>query len=231
MPSVLGLTNDPSPHGPGAEERKKKKKKPLLPGGEETDGKQLARRERKDSASQSPPAAADDGEKKKKKKKKEKKEKKEKKHKPREYDDDETSEEEGPLNTIAKRNHAKAIEMETMLWGALAHKPKSALKYVGKGAIMCNPILFGDAEVYSESSEPTLKEALKECDPPLSFKMHRHHTVEIGLMAMAICYDITLFRQGDDGTLESEEATVSTSWRQCASGDWEMSSSMAGWQE
>ncbi|KAL0936400.1 uncharacterized protein CTRU02_208615 [Colletotrichum truncatum] len=224
MPSVLGLTTDPSPHGPGAEERQKKKK-PQLQGGQDTDGKQLARRERKDSASQSPPGEE------KKKKKKEKKEKKEK-PKPRRYDDDdEESEEEGPLNTIKKRNHAKAIEMETLLWGALCHKPKSALKYVGKGAIMCNPLLFGDADVYSERSEPTLKEVLKECDRFLSFKMHRPHVVEIGLMSMAICYDITLFSQADDGTLETEEATVSTSWRQCASGDWEMTSSMAGWQD
>ncbi|KAK2775961.1 hypothetical protein CKAH01_12623 [Colletotrichum kahawae] len=229
MPSVLGLTTDPSPHGPGAEERQKKKKKPQLAGGPETDGKQLARRPRKESASQSPPRQ--DGEEK--KKKKEKKEKKEKpKPKPRrEYDTDDESEDEGPLNTIAKRNHAKAIEMETLLWGALCHKPKSALKYIGKGAIMCNPLLFGDPEVYTESSEPTLKEVLKESDRYLSYKMHKPHVVEIGLMSMAICYDITLFRQADDGTLESEEATVSTSWRQCASGDWEMTSSMAGWQD
>ncbi|KAF6831399.1 hypothetical protein CMUS01_07358 [Colletotrichum musicola] len=223
MPSVLGLTNDPSPHGPGAEERQKKKKS-VLPENEDTSNKQVAR---KGSSSQSPEA----GERKKKKEKKERKEKKEKK-KPRRYEsDDEESEEEGPLNTIKKRNHAKAIEMETLLWGALCHKPKSAIKYVGKGAIMCNPLLFGDADVYSERSEPTLKQVLKECDSYLSYKMHRPHVVEIGLMAMAICYDITLFRQADDGTLESEEATVSTSWRQCASGDWEMTSSMAGWQD
>ncbi|KAF9876536.1 hypothetical protein CkaCkLH20_05944 [Colletotrichum karsti] len=226
MPSVLGLTKDPSPHGPGAEEREKKKK-PQLQGGQDTSDKQLAHRERKPSSSQSPPR--DDKQKKPKKEKKEKKEKP--KPKRREYDTDDESEDEGPLNTIAKRNHAKAIEMETLLWGALCHKPKSALKYIGKGAIMCNPLLFGDPEVYSEKSEPTLKEVLKDCDRYLSYKMHKPHTVEIGLMAMAICYDITLFRQADDGTLESEEATVSTSWRQCASGDWEMTSSMAGWQD
>ncbi|OLN97031.1 hypothetical protein CCHL11_02232 [Colletotrichum chlorophyti] len=230
MPSILGLTNEPSPHGPGAEERQKKKK-PQLPEDQDVDGKQLARREgangdRKASSSQSPPAS----EKKKKKKKKSSEEKKEK-HKPRRYEsEDESSEEEGPLNTIKKRNHAKAIEMETLLWGSLCHKPKSAIKYIGKGAIMCNPLLFGDTEIYSERSEPTLKEKLKDCDAPMSFKMHKPHVCEVGLMSMSICCDMTIFRMADDGTLEPEECTVSSSWRQCASGDWEMSSSMAGWQ-
>ncbi|WYZ42702.1 hypothetical protein EsH8_VI_000401 [Colletotrichum jinshuiense] len=226
MPSVLGLTTDPSPHGPGAEQRQKKKKPQLQ--GEDTSNKQLAQREkssngeRKASSSQSP-------EKKKKKQRKEKKEE----PKPNRYEsDDDESEEEGPLNTIKKRNHAKAIEMETLLWGAICHKPKSALKYIGKGAVMCNPLIFDDAKVYSERSEPTLKEMLKEhCDPPLSFKMHKPHVVEIGLMSMAICCDITVFRQAEDGSLEPEECTVSSSYRQCASGDWEMTSSMAGWQD
>ncbi|KAK1570304.1 uncharacterized protein LY79DRAFT_570112 [Colletotrichum navitas] len=236
MPSVLGLTTDPSPHGPGADERQKKKKKPQFQGGgENVDNKQLARREkpdgeRKASSSQSPPAPE---EKKKKKKTKEKKEKKAGKQM-RHYssDEEEDSEEEGPLNTIKLRNHAKAIEMETLLWGALCHKPKSALKYIGKGAIMCNPIIFGDNEVYSERSEPTLKEMLKEhADPPLSFKMHKPHVCEVGLMAMSICCDVTFFRMGEDNTLEAEECRISSSWRQCASGDWEMGSCMAGWQD
>jgi len=49
MPSVLGLTTDPSPHGPGADERQKKKKKPQFQGGgENVDNKQLARREKPD---------------------------------------------------------------------------------------------------------------------------------------------------------------------------------------
>ncbi|OHE92334.1 hypothetical protein CORC01_12396 [Colletotrichum orchidophilum] len=234
MPSVLGLTTDPSPHGPGAEQ-KQKKKKPQFSGIAEDanlEGKQLTRREKK-SDGQSPE------DKKKKKSSSSSKAKKEKKEdRPskamRHYssDEEEDSEDEGPLNTIKLRNHAKAIEMETLLWGALCHKPKSALKYVGKGAIMCNPILFGDAEVYSERSEPTLKEMLKEhADPPMSFKMHKPHVCEVGLMAMSICCDITIFRMNDDNELEAEECQISSSWRQCASGDWEMASSMAGWQE
>ncbi|GJC88864.1 hypothetical protein ColTof3_10761 [Colletotrichum tofieldiae] len=216
MPSVLGLTTDPSPHGPGAEQRQKKKKPQFQGGAEDVDNKQLA-----------PPE-----EKKKKKSKKEKKEKPGKQMRHYSSDEEEDSEEEGPLNTIKLRNHAKAIEMETLLWGALCHKPKSALKYIGKGAIMCNPIVFGDTEVYSERSEPTLKEMLKEhADPPLSFKMHKPHVCEVGLMAMSICCDVTFFRMGEDNTLEAEECRISSSWRQCASGDWEMGSCMAGWQD
>ncbi|TQN65787.1 hypothetical protein CSHISOI_09628 [Colletotrichum shisoi] len=238
MPSVLGLTTDPSPHGPGAEQRQKKKKPQLQGAAEDVDNKQLARREkpngeRKASSSQSPPAAPE--EKKKKNKNKKKKEKKEKTGtQMRHYssDEEESSDEEGPLNTIKLRNHAKAMEMETLLWGALCHKPKSALKYIGKGAIMCNPIVFGDTEVYSERSEPTLKEMLKEhADPPLSFKMHKPHVCEVGLMAMSICCDVTFFRMGEDNVLEAEECRISSSWRQCASGDWEMGSCMAGWQD
>ncbi|KAK1638442.1 hypothetical protein BDP81DRAFT_208087 [Colletotrichum phormii] len=237
MPSVLGLTTDPSPHGPGAEQ-KQKKKKPQLSGVADDanlEGKQLARREKKADG------ASPDGENgvEKKKNKKSSKSKKEKKEKQgpqqmRHYssDEEDDSDEEGPLNTIKLRNHAKAIEMETLLWGALCHKPKSALKYIGKGGIMCNPILFGDAEVYSERSEPTLKEMLKEhADPPMSFKMHKPHVCEVGLMAMSICCDVTIFRMNDNDELEAEECQISSSWRQVASGDWEMASSMAGWQE
>lgn len=146
-------------------------------------------------------------------------------------EDEDESDEEESLKTIKGRNHSAAKEMETLLWRALCDKPKSALKYIGKDAIISNKFLFGDIEVRSEDSDPPLEEAIKDCQEWLAYKMHNPQVVEIGLMAVAISYRLTLFGQVDQGQgqsgLETVSATCTSSWRQVASGDWELCSMFA----
>lgn len=147
-----------------------------------------------------------------------------------EEDDDSDSEDE-KLNTIKGRNRAAAKEVETLVWRALCDKPKSALKYIAKDAIISNHYLFGDSKPRSSESEPTLEESLKDAEEWMAYKMHDPQVVEIDLMAVAISYRVTLFKQvnqrkGGSG-LEASEGTVSSSWRQCASGDWELCSMLA----
>lgn len=137
-------------------------------------------------------------------------------------------------NTIKARNQESAVEMETLIWRALCDRPKSALKYMGKDAMMSNWLVFGDTEPRSSESEPTLEEELKECEPYMSYRMHNAQVVEIGLMAVVIVYEVTLYGQAgepdEDGTvkLQTDEATVSSTWRQTAGGDWELASMMVG---
>lgn len=149
------------------------------------------------------------------------------KQKSQEKDDDSDDDEEN-LKTIKGRNHSAAKEMETLLWRALCDKPKSALKYIGKDAIISNKFLFGGPEVRSKESDPPLEDAIKDCNEWLAYKMHDPQVVEIGLMAVAITYRLTLFGQVDQGRgqpgLETVSANCTSSWRQLASGDWQLCS-------
>lgn len=137
----------------------------------------------------------------------------------------------GQQNTIKARNHAAAVEMEKLLWQTLCDRPSSALKYMGKDAVMSNWLLFGDSDPREGDD---LRESLEDADNSrfLSSRMGDPHVVEVGLMAVAIVYPITLFRPsgkpGADGSIrvKTVEALVSSSWRQVASGDWEMTSTM-----
>ncbi|KAH6900274.1 hypothetical protein B0T10DRAFT_470104 [Thelonectria olida] len=151
---------------------------------------------------------------------------------PKHDEDEEDSDDEENLKTIKGRNIAACKEMETLLWRALCDKPKSALKYIAKDAIMSNRFLFDDPEPRTKDSDPPLEEDLKHCNEWLAYKMHDPQVVEIGLMAAAIAYRVTLFRQIEEKNggmgMQTVEATVSSSWRQMASGDWELCSMFAG---
>lgn len=146
-------------------------------------------------------------------------------------DEEESDEDEDNTQTIKGRNTAAAKENETLLWRALCDKPKSAKKYIAKDAIISNRFLFGDAKPRSADSDPTLEESLKDCEKWLAYKIHSPQAVEIDLMAAALAYRVTLFRQVDQGRgksgMETVDAIVSSSWRQVASGDWELCSMMA----
>lgn len=149
-------------------------------------------------------------------------------------DKDLLNDEGGRKNTILARNQESAIEMETLIWRALCDRPKSALKYIGKDAMISNWLVFGDTEPRNKDSEPSLEECIKECEPYMSYKMREAQVVEIGLMSVAIVYHITLYGQAGepakDGTvkLDMDEATVSSTWRQTAGGDWELASMTVG---
>ncbi|KAL6919684.1 hypothetical protein ACHAPO_004106 [Fusarium lateritium] len=151
--------------------------------------------------------------------------------KQQEHDPDDESDEEN-LKTIKGRNLSAVKEMETLLWRALCDKPKTALKYIAKDAVMSNRFLFGDPTPRTADSDPSLEEEVKHCEEWLAYKMHDPQPVEIGLMAAAIGYKVTLFRQLDQGDgnfgMQTVQATCSSSWRQLASGDWELTSMFAG---
>jgi len=128
-------------------------------------------------------------------------------------------------NTIFGRNHAAAIEQETILWGALCDNPEKATKYIADDAVMVNPFMFGDMRPKGKDTEPSLKEALESGEPVLSFKIQDSKVVEIDLMAVTILYSGTLFRQvgdgaGGEGKVKTINVTGSSTWRQVAGGDW-----------
>ncbi|CAM1504305.1 Fc.00g018960.m01.CDS01 [Cosmosporella sp. VM-42] len=213
MPSMLGLTTDPSPHGLGSKENWMGGK-----GGQNEGDMQVAKRKEQTENSIVPGLNSDFFN-------------RNKTNEDSKDDDDDDESDDEKLNTIKGRNHAAAKEMETLLWRALCDKPKSAKKYLAKDAIVSNKFLFGDPEVRSKDSDPPLEEELKNCHKWLAYKMHDPQVVEIDLMAVALTYRVTLFRQvekkkGNNG-IQTIEATVSSSWRQVASGDYVLTSMMA----
>ncbi|KAK7403034.1 hypothetical protein QQX98_011191 [Neonectria punicea] len=206
MPTMLGLTTDPSPHGLNSKKSKFAKD-------DSDDDKQLATR---DQSSLTPGLRSDFFT---------------RKNAPKHDSDESDDDDEPALNTIKGRNHAAAKEMETLLWRALCDKPKSALMYLGKDAVISNRFLFDDPDPRSKESDPPLEDELKHCNKWMAYKIHDPQVVEIDLMAVALAYQITLFRQIEKGkgkySMETVEATVSSSWRQVASGDWELCSMFA----
>ncbi|KAK2072005.1 hypothetical protein P8C59_006384 [Phyllachora maydis] len=135
------------------------------------------------------------------------------------------------LDTISKRNHAAAQEMETLLWRALTDTPDAAREYLADDCVMINPLLHPDgAEApMNGESEPTIAQALERAAaaaaPWTSFRMHgRPLVVEVDLMAVASVYTVSVFRHvaGGKRGMEEEEvrASVSSCWRQNAGADW-----------
>ncbi|ROT43065.1 hypothetical protein SODALDRAFT_327230 [Sodiomyces alkalinus F11] len=214
MPSMLGLTTDPSPHGLNAP-------RPGQGQGQgrfdesSTQDKQLATRGSRAMAGGAPDSSESRSP-----------QPQQQTQKQQNAPDDNK----GKENTIKARNHAAAVEMEKILWQSLCDRPRSALKYMGKDAVMSNWPLFGDSDPREGDD---LRESLENADIEfLSTRMGDPHVVEVGLMAVALVYPITLFQPSGkpdaDGSIRVKtiEALVSSSWRQVASGDWEMTSTM-----
>jgi hypothetical protein len=253
MPSMLGLTTDPSPHGlnaKGSAQDKRQWETENANYGHELavqaagsmSGAMKAGRDKKEKKRRPKSKKKDEGEdddgeddstwKAPKKKGANRKKEADRFHLPE--DKDLLNDEGGRKNTILARNQESAIEMETLIWRAMCDRPKSALKYIAKDAMISNWLVFGDTEPRTKDSEPSLEECIKECEPYMSYKMRQAQVVEIGLMAVAVVYQITLYGQAgepaEDGTvkLEMDEATVSSTWRQGAGGDWELTSMTVG---
>jgi len=124
------------------------------------------------------------------------------------------------LDTISKRNHHAAREVETLLWRALCDSPDAAKEYMADDCIMINPLFSGSYRPMSKDTDPSIDKILDGAEPWQSYKFHGEPmVVEIDLMAVALVYKITLFKSGRKGTKEVV-ATVSSSWRQTAGADW-----------
>ncbi len=127
------------------------------------------------------------------------------------------------LDTISKRNHAAAREMETLLWRALTDSPEAAKEYMAKDCVMINPLFAnGSDKPMNKDTEPSINDALENAGGVWTgFKIHGDPlVVEIDLMAVALVYKVSLFRESRKGGTREVVATASSSWRQTAGADW-----------
>jgi len=127
----------------------------------------------------------------------------------------------GRLDTISKRNHHAAREVETLFWRALCDSPEAAKEYMAKDCIMINPLFAGTSKPMNNESEPTIDQILEGAEPWTGYSFHGDPmVVEIDLMAVALCYKVTLFKKSSKGGTKEVVASVSSSWRQTAGADW-----------
>ncbi|KAK0639079.1 hypothetical protein B0T16DRAFT_517762 [Cercophora newfieldiana] len=127
----------------------------------------------------------------------------------------------GRLDTISKRNHHAAREVETLFWRALCDSPEAAKEYMAKDCIMINPLFAKSSKPMSKDTEPSIDQILEGCEPWTGFRFHGEPlVVEIDLMAVALVYKITLFKASRKGGIREVVASASSSWRQTAGADW-----------
>ncbi|KAK4189813.1 hypothetical protein QBC35DRAFT_429639 [Podospora australis] len=127
------------------------------------------------------------------------------------------------LDTISKRNHAAAHEMETLLWRAFCDSPDAAKEYLAEDCVMINPMFNPEksSKPMSKDTDPSIEQALKEAKRFTGFRFHGTPlVVEIDLMAVALVYKVTLYRHSRKGGVREITASVSSSWRQTAGADW-----------
>ncbi|KAH6851094.1 hypothetical protein B0I37DRAFT_373186 [Chaetomium sp. MPI-CAGE-AT-0009] len=131
------------------------------------------------------------------------------------------------LDTISKRNHASAREMETLLWRALCDDPADTLRaYLAHDCVMINPLLApgGSCEPLSKDSRPSVVDVLVRAAQAKEFQGFRFHgepvVVEVDLMAVGLVYKVSLFRRGRKGGVREVVASVSSTWRQTAGAEW-----------
>lgn len=125
------------------------------------------------------------------------------------------------LDTISKRNKHAAIEMETLLWRALCDSPEAAKEYLAHDCVMINPLFAGTDEALAANTDPSISQVLDRCGRAWNGYRFKEEplVVEVGLMAIALVYRLTLYRQGKKGVREVQ-ATACSSWRQTAGADW-----------
>ncbi|KAK3392323.1 hypothetical protein B0T20DRAFT_53438 [Sordaria brevicollis] len=128
------------------------------------------------------------------------------------------------LDTISKRNHHAAREIETLFWRCLCDDPSAAPEYMAEDCILINPLLSSHPYTtpLSKNSEPSLLEVFEKAEPWAGFRIHGDPlVVEIDLMAVALVYKISLYTLDKKGKGTREVvASVSSSWRQTAGADW-----------
>jgi hypothetical protein len=136
--------------------------------------------------------------------------------------DSKPKKEKGRLQTISARNHAAARDMDTLLWRALCDDPSSAEEYMAKDIQLVAPLIFGTKEAACrnpdhDKGEIDLKEALEDVPEIQGFRMGEVRTIEAALMAMVTIYKLRVKIDG-----EEIDAMGSSTWRQTAGAEWEM---------
>jgi hypothetical protein len=88
------------------------------------------------------------------------------------------------LDTISKRNHHAAVEVETLFWRAFCDSPDAAKEYMSDDCVMINPLFAdGDAEPMAKNTEPSIDKILRGAEKWTSYRMHGTPAVaEIDLM-------------------------------------------------
>ncbi|KAK3986602.1 hypothetical protein QBC44DRAFT_332955 [Cladorrhinum sp. PSN332] len=128
------------------------------------------------------------------------------------------------LDTISKRNHAAAQEMEVLLWRAICDSPEAAKEYLAEDCIMINALFAPNrsSKALSKDTEPNIEAVLKGAERFTGFRFHgKPLVVEVDLMAVALVYKISLYRLSSKGRGEREiVASGSSTWRQTAGADW-----------
>ncbi|KAK4133207.1 hypothetical protein BT67DRAFT_450505 [Trichocladium antarcticum] len=129
------------------------------------------------------------------------------------------------LDTISKRNHAAAREMETLLWRALVDDPDTAREYLAHDAVMINPLLCprASSQPLSGDTDPKVQDVLERGQRYTGFRFHGEPlVVEVGLMAVALVYRMSLYKlsRKSKGGQKEIGATASSTWRQTAGADW-----------
>src|SRR3954469_1570565 len=71
----------------------------------------------------------------------------------------------GRLDTISKRNHHAAREVETLFWRALCDSPEAAREYMAKDCIMINPLFAKSSKPMSKDTDPSIDQILEGCEP------------------------------------------------------------------
>jgi len=139
----------------------------------------------------------------------------------------------GRLDTISKRNHHAAIEVETLFWRALCDSPDAAKEYMSEDCVMINPLFAGDASPMGKKTDPSIDKILEGAEPWTSYRMHgQPEVVEIDLMAVSVLYKISLYRQNKEGgPVEEYQASVHSCWRQTAGADWLLCSQMVAYAD
>jgi len=138
------------------------------------------------------------------------------------------------LDTISKRNHAAAREIETLFWRCMCDNPAAAVEYISEDAVIINPLFnnYRSSKPLHKESDPTLVQVLENAEPWSGFRIHGDPgVVEVDLMAVALVYKVSLYRQSKKGGMREVVASASSTWRQTAGADWLLVAHHVGYAE
>ena len=212
MPTVLGLTTDPSPHGLNAKDGHLSGEAQGKAAGHASGAMTLSRgNEQKQMQKQESTEMPQ---------KKKKKQTQEQQRQALNNHDNPNKPKKRELHSISARNHAAARDMDMLFWRAMCDDPVETMDYMAPDVALVSPLLFGSAKaVTRKSKDPSLKEALEGLGSFTGFRIQEMETIEAALMAVSSMYRMTLGRQGEDGE-ERVEVMVHSTWRQEAGADW-----------
>ena len=197
MPSMLGLTTDPSPHGLNATGDVTGAVKGSASGAL-TLGKQNDNNDPNDND-----AHYDD---------------QDQQNQKQNQEDEQDDEPKKKTNNIHNRNIADGKKADVLFWGAMCDDPESATDYIAEDCTMVSALLPGH-ENEPLVGKKEISKALKDLPAFTGFRVgHDAHVVEVGMMAVSTLYRVTLSTK-DGGQVE---AVVNSAWRETAGAEWEL---------